>query len=157
MTRRSILLGALGVVALVGLPACASFRAMGAKHKYIESHVEPYVYQKPLSAVWPEARQILFGKGFSVKDTDAQAAETEWKYESSRRTRYLLTGTPVNETSCRVQFLKDEQSNSGGNWSSLGTERDLGLEWELLRKVSPEDATKIEAEAEAEGERARGK
>jgi hypothetical protein len=155
MFRRGFVQG-LAVACLVGLlSGCASLRAAGAKHKYIESHVESYVYDKPLTTVWPDARQLLFSKGYSVKDTDAQSAETEWKVEGSYRVRYLLTGTPVSETSCRVQFMKDEQSNSGGNWGTSQPERDLGLEWELLQKVSPEAAGKIKSEAEIEAEKAR--
>jgi hypothetical protein len=130
-------------------------RASGARHKYIETHVESYVYDKPLNVVWPEARQLLFVRGYSVKDTDAQSAETEWKVDGSSRTRYLLTGTPVSDASCKVQLLEDTQFNSNGKWGSSSPERDLDLEWELLQKVSPDVATKIKADADTEGEKAR--
>src|SRR6187402_1853444 len=130
---------------------CASMRASGARHQYIESKVESHIHEKPLSAVWPEARQLLFAKGYSVKDTDSSSAETEWKKTSDDfRNRILLTGTPMNDTSCKVQFMKEEQQRMDGEWSSNGAERDLGLEWELIRKVSPDVADKIEMEADAE-------
>src|SRR5688572_21007177 len=147
----------LGVGAL-GTVGCASIRASGAKHQYIESKTESFVHEKPLSAVWPEARQLLFAKGYSVKDTDSSSAETEWKKSSDDfRDRILLTGTPMNDTSCKVQFMKEDQQRMDGEWRSNGTERDLGLEWELIRKVSPDVADKIEMEADAEGQKAAAK
>lgn len=142
----------------LGALGCASIRASGAKHEYIESKTESHIYDKPLSAVWPEARQLLFAKGYSVKDTDSSSAETEWKKTSDDfRNRILLTGTPMNDTACKVQFMKEEQQRMDGEWRSNGTERDLGLEWELIRKVSPETADKIETEADAEGQKAAAK
>jgi len=141
-----------------GTVGCASMRASGARHQYIESKTESFVYDKPLSTVWPEARQLLFAKGYSVKDTDSSSAETEWKKTSDDfRNRILLTGTPMNDTSCKVQFMKEDQQRMDGDWSSNGTERDLGLEWELIRKVSPAVADKIEMEADAEGQKAAAK
>ncbi|HET7544171.1 MAG TPA: hypothetical protein VFK05_30080 [Polyangiaceae bacterium] len=151
----SVLLACLLGVGSLGSVGCASMRAAGAKHHYIESQTESHVYDKPLNAVWPEARQLLFAKGYSVKDTDASAAETEWKTTSdSFRNRLLLTGMPVDERTCKVQIMKEEQQRMDGKWSTGSTERDLGLEWELLRKVSPDNAQKIEQEAEVEGQKA---
>jgi len=155
--KRLLVLVVLSVSAL-GWAGCASIRASGAKHQYIESKTESHVYDKPLAAVWPEARQLLFAKGYSVKDTDSSSAETEWKKSSDDfRNRILLTGTPMNDSSCKVQFMKEEQQRMDGEWRSNGAERDLGLEWELIRKVSPDVADKIEMEADAEGQKAAAK
>jgi hypothetical protein len=158
MNVRTVLLAL--VLAGTGLASvgCAAMRSSGARHQYIESKTESHVYDKPLSAVWPEARQLLFAKGYSVKDTDSSSAETEWKKSSDDfRNRILLTGTPLSDTSCKVQFMKEEQQRMDGEWNSNGAERDLGLEWELIRKVSPGVADKIETEADAEGQKAAAK
>jgi hypothetical protein len=134
---------------------CASLRASGARHRYVEQQTEAHVYDKPMSTVWPQARQILFEKGFSVKDTDASTAETEWLQKDQHRQRYLLSGTPVDDASCRIEFMRHEQSLRNGNWEDDGTDRDLGLEWKLIEKASPDAAKKIEADADAAGEKAR--
>jgi hypothetical protein len=155
---RTVLLALALSSALASTVGCASIRASGARHQYIENKTESHVYDKPLSAVWPEARQLLFAKGYSVKDTDSSSAETEWKKSSDDfRNRILLTGTPLSDTSCKVQFMKEEQQRMDGEWSSSGAERDLGLEWELIRKVTPDVADKIETEADAEGQKAAAK
>lgn len=155
---KTVLFALVVSMSAVSVTGCASMRAAGAKHQYIESKTESHVYDKALSSVWPEARQLLFAKGYSVKDTDSSAAETEWKKSGDDfRNRILLTGTPVSDSSCKVQFMKEEQQRMDGEWRSNGTERDLGLEWELIRKVSPETADKIETEADAEGQKAAAK
>ena len=147
---------ALILVGACSLGGCAAMRAAGAKHEYIEQKVQSHTYDKPLSVVWPQARQLLFSEGFEVKDTDASNAETEWKYEGSYRKRYLVSGIAVGKNKCQVQFTKSEsQKKSGGGWYDPDTARDLGLEWDLLKKVSPDRASKIEAEAEARGEKAK--
>jgi hypothetical protein len=152
---RTVLFALILSTTALGALGCASIRASGAKHEYIESKTESHIHEKPLSAVWPEARQLLFAKGYSVKDTDSSSAETEWKKTSDDfRNRILLTGTPMNDTSCKVQFMKEEQQRMDGEWSSNGAERDLGLEWELIKKVSPDVADKITMEADAEGQKA---
>jgi hypothetical protein len=134
---------------------CAAMRAAGARHEHIESQTQEYVYQKPLSQVWPQARQLLFEEGFEVKDTDSTTAETEWKKGDSGRARYLLSGIEVDEGSCRVQFTKDEQYKTDSGWSSSDPERDLGMEWKLIKKVDPDGARKIEADADAKGDAAK--
>lgn len=160
MNRRVRLILAALCVSLAGvsLVGCASLRASGARHRYIESKTESHVYDKALASVWPEARQLLFAKGYSVKDTDASSAETEWKKTGDDfRNRILLTGTPLSDSSCKVQFMKEEQQRGESGWRSNGAERDLGLEWELIRKVSPEVADQIQQEADAEGQKAAAK
>ena len=154
MTRRR------GLAALLSLSlfaaGCASLRAASARHEYIESQTKEYVYTQPLTTVWPQARQMLFTEGFEVKDTDASNAETEWKESGKERRRYLLSGIAVDDKSCRVQFTRaEEQKTKDGKWESLDTDRDLGMEYKLIQKVDPDRAHGIEAEADAQGEKAK--
>lgn len=76
---------------------------------------------------------------------------------ADHRVRYLLSGFQVDAARSRVEFTKNEQDRYDGEWKDSGTERDVGLEWKLLQKVDPDAARKIEAEADAEGEKAREK
>ncbi len=148
------------VAALVaGVPTlsgCAALRASGARHAHIEKQTETYTYDKPLSAVWPQARQLLFTEGYQVKDTDASNAETSWKTNENYRSRYLLSGFAVDDDHCQVQFMKaEERKNKDGGWHNADIERDLGMEWKLIQKVAPDKASKIKADAESAGEKAR--
>jgi pyruvate/2-oxoglutarate dehydrogenase complex dihydrolipoamide acyltransferase (E2) component len=144
----------LGVFLTLGLTmGCATLRGMGAKHEHIEKQTKDYVYNQPATAVWPAARQLLFEKGFEVKNTGEAGmltAESEWKYEGKKRTRYLAQATPVGDTQCRIVFTKMESDKDGSD-----TTRDLALEWELIQKVEPDRAAQIKTEAEQKGEAAK--
>jgi len=138
---------------IMGHTGCATFRGMGAKHEHIETQTKNYVYNQPATAVWPAARQILFEKGFEVKNTGEAGmltAESEWKYEGKTKTRYLAQATVVSETQCRIVFTKMVNSKDGNE-----SNRDLALEWELIQKVEPDRATQIKAEAEQKSEAAK--
>jgi uncharacterized lipoprotein len=73
----------LGMFMMLGLMmGCATLRGMGAKHEHIETQTKNYVYNQPAQSVWPAARQLLFEKGFEVKNTGEAGmltAESEWK------------------------------------------------------------------------------
>jgi hypothetical protein len=154
MTRRRGL-AAILMTSLIGF-GCASLRAASARHEYIEQQTQDFVYKQPLTAVWPQARQMLFSEGFEVKDTDASNAETEWKEGDKERVRYLLSGIAVDDGSCRVQFTRaEEQKTKDGKWQQLDTDRDLGMEYKLIEKVDPDRAQGIETEADAAGDKAR--
>ncbi len=144
----------LGVLLTLSLSTgCATLRGMGAKHEHIEQQTKDYVYNQPAATVWPAARQLLFEKGFEVKNTGEagmMTAESEWKYEGKKRTRYLAQGTQVGDGRCRIVYTKME-SEKGAN----DTTRDLALEWELIQRVEPDRATQIKAEAEHKGEAAK--
>lgn len=152
---RIFVIAALVIVA-PALGGCAAMRASGARHAHIEKETETYTYDKPLSAVWPQARQMLFTEGYEVKDTDASNAETSWKNTDGYRSRYLLSGIAVDDGHCQVQFMKaEEQKNKDGGWHEADIERDLGMEWKLIQKIAPDKASKIEAEADKAGDSAR--
>jgi len=153
MGRRSaVAIAAMGFALLVS--GCAAMRGMSAKHAYIEAETEKHVYQKPLKEVWPQARQLLFQAGYSVKDTDASNAETEWKVDGTRRERLLVSGIDIAPTQCKVQFMRAQEQQVSGKWTSDATERDLKLEYELIKHVEPDEHNKIESEADSRGKKA---
>lgn len=133
-------------------------RGMSAKHAYREQQTENHVYKQPLKAIWPQARQVLFEKGFEVKDTDGSNAETEWRLDPSdnkQRERYLLSGVEVSDSECKIQFTKATQFKNGADWGSPQTERDLGLEFDLIKKADPDAYAQIEAEGDKRAEAAK--
>lgn len=155
MRRSTFLIGAMSLMILGS--GCAAMRGMSAKHAYREQQTENHVYKQPLKTVWPQARQLLFEQGFEVKDTDGTNAETEWRIapgDNTQRERYLLSGLEVSESECKVQFTKATEFKTGANWGSPQTERDLGLEFDLIKKADPDAFAQIEAEGDRRAEAA---
>jgi hypothetical protein len=146
----------VGLFLLVGAATgCATFRASSARHQYIESQSKDFVYAKPAGEVWPAARQILFEKGYEVKNTGeggTLTAESEWKYDGKNRSRYLAQVNKVDDGHCKVVFTKMEGDRKS---QSTDSTRDVGTEWELIQKVEPERAAEIKAEAEKRAEAAK--
>src|SRR5207249_1902913 len=109
--KRFVGSGAVLALALgLGLAAgCASLKGYQAKHQYIKDQTRTHVYAKPIAVVWPEVRKLLFEKGWKTKDSDTGnsfALETEEKKDGDEMVRYLVTGTKVDESSCRIEFTR---------------------------------------------------
>jgi hypothetical protein len=148
-----VLLLSLGVATL----GCAAMRGMSAKHAYLEQETNSHVYNRPLKEVWPQARQLLFERGFEVKDTDASNAETEWKLEANKkdRERYLLSGIEVGPTECKVQFTKATEYLDKGEWRHGDTGRDLKAELDLIQKAEPDVYSAMQAEGDKRADKAK--
>jgi uncharacterized lipoprotein len=113
------------------------------------------VYAKPAGEVWPVARQLLFEKGYEVKNTGeggTLTAESEWKYDGKNRSRYLVQVNTVDPSHCKVVFTKMEGERKS---TTTDSSRDVGTEWELIQRVEPERAAEIKAEAEKRAEAAK--
>jgi uncharacterized protein YceK len=147
----------LTLVAL--LSGCAAIRGATARRKHIEDATRGHVYNRPVDQVWTQARQLLFERGFTVRDTgeaSSHQAETEWRQDGNHRVRYLLSGLPASEDKAQVQFTRaEEQHDKGGGWSPLDTERDMDMEFELIKRVEPDQASVIETEADKAKEQAK--
>jgi hypothetical protein len=145
---------------VVLLTGCAAIRGATARRNHIEDATRGHVYNRPVDQVWGPARQLLFEHGFTVRDTGeggTHQAETEWKQEDrDRRVRYLVSGMPASDDRAQVQFTRsEEQHEKSGGWSPLDTERDLDLEFELIKRVEPEQASHIETDADQAKEKAK--
>jgi len=134
-------------------------RGAAARRKHIEDATHGHVYNRPVGHVWGQARQLLFERGYTVRDTGeggSYQAETEWKQEGQdRRVRYLLSGLPAGDEKAQVQFTRSEEQRDKGSWMSLDTGRDLDMEYELIKRVEPEQASVIEADADKAKEKAK--
>ncbi len=149
--RRALLAMVLGIGLTTG---CATLKGYQAKQQYIKDQTRTHVYARPIATVWPEVRKLLFEKGFKTKDSDSgnsYALETEEKKEGEEMIRYLVTGTKVDDSTCRVEFTRVATGTVG----RAATERDLDIEWTLLKRVEPDAGQKIESEAVAVGEKAK--
>ena len=100
------------LLAMVSMASgCAAMRAASARNSYVKNQTENLVISKPLDSVWPSVQQVIFAKGFQLKQSAAVAAyslETEMQYNSSGNgsvgTRYLVQGTKVDDNNCKVTF-----------------------------------------------------
>ena len=150
---RNTVLAAAVMVAASSL-GCATLRAGMARQKYIHEQTQAHVYQMPIADVWPNVRKLLFERGYQVKGSDtgnAFSVETESKPgDAGSAVRYLVQGTKLDERSCRVEFTKMTSTPNGSK-----SDRDLDLEWQLLKRVDPAGAQQIETAAQAEGDKAR--
>jgi hypothetical protein len=88
-----------------------------------------YVYEKPLSEVWPQARAILREEGYSLDESpDTFAMVTAWrdvgaKGATRRWIRYLVVGEPIDGDHCIVRFVRAQiQQPSAGGIEPRGSE-----------------------------------
>ena len=155
--RVTLLIAGMGLLATT--VGCAAMRAASAKHRHIRSQAEQFVYQKSITEVWPQARQMLFEKGLQVRDTGEAGTltlETDWLSDNAGgSSRYLVQGIKVDEATCKVQFTKATKRSAPNGQTSTSSDRDVDAEWDLIKRVAPEKAVEIESEAELKGEAAR--
>jgi hypothetical protein len=146
----------VGLVLLLNTTlGCATFRGASARHEFIENQAKDFVFEKPAMEVWQAARQLLFEKGYEVKNTGEAGtltAESEWKHEDKRRSRYLIQVNPVDPGHCKVVFTRMEGQDG---FKTNDSTRDVGVEWDLIQKVEPARADAIKAEADKRGEAAK--
>ena len=128
-------------------------KAFQVQRQYVRDQTAKRVYKKPVAELVPEARKLLFEKGFRTKDTSSDASasiETEEKKDGDTKVKYLVLVTKVDEASCKFEFTKVSSGLLGPT-----SERDLDLENVFMRRVDFEAASQIEKEAIAEGEKSK--
>jgi hypothetical protein len=139
----------------VATTGCAHFRAASAEEAYRREAVERFVYRQPCAKLWPNLRKALFSDGLEVKDADSgesfsiETAPTPVAGDAT--SRYLITGQPVDNRSCRVEALQQVTKPK----DRPKTERDFNLEWRLIERLDQGAAEKINDDADAAGDAAR--
>ncbi len=148
----ALLLFALGALTMLG---CGALRAASARQAHINEQMQNYTYEKSLDQIWPEARALLFEAGYQVRDTGegSTTLETEWsRSEGGSVVRYLVQGIELDGGKAQVRFNSQAKTKDG----SAGGGRDYSMEWRLVQRVEPTRAARIEGDADAAGEAARG-
>src|SRR5688572_10522250 len=134
--------------ALLGT-SCATLRGMAARNAHLKSATEQFVFSKPLRKVWPQVRSTVFALGLSVKDTGEAAnytLETEIKNDdqdtssNAVQKRYLIQGIEQEAEQCSVQISSSTREGRAS--------REWRMEWDLIQKIDPAGAARIQAEAE---------
>ena len=150
----------MSFVAWIGLIAvlttgssCAAMRAGAARQKYINGQTQQHVYKMPITQVWPNVRTLLFEQGYQSKTSDtggSYSLETEPKMDEKVAVRYLVQGVKVDDSTCRVEFMRMSAGEKGTK-----SDRDLEMEWRLLQKVDAASAEQIKKQAEGEADKAK--
>lgn len=117
-----------------------------AERQMLQRRTAEHVFDKPLQQVWPRARQMLFANGYRVAEAEDYNLETRWQVASLGRSRYLLSGIPMDDHSCQIEVLRDDQRRLGETWGDSDIGRDYLFELELIKAVNPERALEIKRE-----------
>jgi hypothetical protein len=163
MPRRLVLLLAAAALAGPGCASISSYRARAAREREALAH---YHYRQPMETVWPQVQRLLYDRGLDLAGKDAaevgqkQGAMARWSSvaKETRATpgggRLLETGWNQSQARWRAEaepgpagltvvFTRIEMSAM--EYGSDGTTlRDLDLEMDLLRRVDPAAAARID-------------
>jgi len=147
---------ALAALALAG---CAGSRPVD-RDAFIREQMAALVLPRPITDVWPMARELLSEQGFNgVDDPQTLEYESEWREPlaperfAGKLVRYRAQGIRLPEFRCRVvftRFVRNKELGRGPAELSEGT-RDFEMELMLYKKVDPDAAAVLEREAAPSG------
>ena len=151
----------------LSLAAC-SLTAQARRDAQLRAELDSRRIHQPLMTVWPAVLHLLADRGYQLVGRDrlavgAQPASrlkrfTAGGFETGRTdqglvletmadasaVRYRAEGTNIDGRSCRVTFTAIRRTDSS---PSEERSRDLDLEVELMRRLDPEQAKRIEQAA----------
>lgn len=127
--------------------------------------LDAFAYGQPLASVWPVARRLLAERGFKLVGEDRAAVGQKAQGELGRFfakgfetrssaggglsletdengafLRYRLIGIDSGHGTCRIRFIAVRRRADDPTEEDR---RDLDLEFELVRRVSPADASRM--------------
>lgn len=145
---------ALAALALAG---CAGSRPPD-RDAFVRDRMAALVLPRPITEVWPLARELLSEQGFNgVDEPETLQYESEWREPvaperfAGKLVRYRAQGIRLPEFRCRVvftRFVRAKELGRGPVELSEGT-RDFEMELMLYKKVDPDAAALLEREAGA--------
>jgi hypothetical protein len=148
LRKRRFLFARLVVVLLAFGPGCAGGRAQARKAAYIDDQTAHFEHARPPQELLAEARRLLEAKGYRVERENSTELQTSWKLIGKMRSRYRIVLKP-GARGAGLEAVREEQSQSYGQWSPGAKPRDLEFEWQLLEALEPDDAGRITREADA--------
>jgi hypothetical protein len=149
---------------------CAGLGPARARETYLRQQLDDLEYAKPIGEVWPDVLRLLAERGYSLVGRDREkaglpeqgflgrlvsagfetqqlgeegrAVETDW---DRHRLRYRVEGRCAGGR-CRIEFTSIKQDEMDPARDQRWRDREMELD--LLRRVDPEAAARIEAGAE---------
>jgi len=160
-------------IVLATAAGCASIRAADERDAYFRKSAGSFTYAKGCLDVWPSVLAILGSHGYPLQGRDRQYAGegkqsafgafvdqgyetraidggglmvlTGWLAAAEGRSRYEVTGQPGQPAGCVVTFTRIDTGTI-----DPATERrttDYAIQLELMRKIEPAAAARIEGGA----------
>lgn len=132
---------------LVGALTAASCARASPQVEHARSNAKQHQYQVPLEEVWPFALQLVEEQGFTIDKNQARdegarfSAETAWLPAGNQQVRMIVQGTSYADNSSHVSFMRQRRYLGR---TEVSLDRDLDMEWRLLRLVDPDAAAAIE-------------
>ena len=129
---------ALAAASCVGAPPHVQHARVNAK---------AHVYDVPLEEVWPFALQLMSENGFEIKKNEARedgsrfSAESDWIPSGYGQVQLVVQGVRYADNSSQVSYTRMERALGE---TQVQLNRDLDMEWQLLRLIDPERAATIQ-------------
>lgn len=156
---------ALVCLAVVTSPACADgcdscadcsceeCMTRSAYDRGIHDATARYEYTAPPTDAWKQLRDLLHEKGYELAETTPVEGKT-LTTSANAGTAYNVHLARIDPKRYRItlEAQADITLNDGGTEHT--SERDHALEWELIQRVEPTNASAVEAKATKRGERA---
>lgn len=163
MTRKTAAI--LGASFILLVSGCAAMRAAASRRASIARSLTNLSLLASPEEVLGVARLVLVEKGFAPRDVGAGVIETDWKHSSrsdkdsstSATWRYVVTAMSMGEGTKLTAVMNTTKTRSGssGYSSTPENQRDFDLELEIVRRIDPGAAARIDVEAAHAAEAAR--
>jgi hypothetical protein len=153
--------------------SCASIRIGEERDAYFGKQLSAYAFPKSCMDLWPTVLQLLGSKGYPLQGRDRAYAgqppesgfkslvdqgypteaveggglrvKTGWSDSAEGASQYVVMGTPAGASACAVTFTG--RARDPVDPASIVETQDWKMQLELLRRVDPAAATRIEAGA----------
>lgn len=140
----------LGFALALALPACGWIAGELTQQLHRQRALDDHVYKQDLAQLWKEVRDLWTSHGCEAPE---QPKVGETIACEANEKRWLRVDARSGGHQVEIE-IERKQTNAEGK-ETLVRERDWNLEWKLLERIEPDTAAKIEAEAEAKGEKAK--
>jgi hypothetical protein len=172
LPTRFVARASLVALALLGT-SCAGMRIADEQKAYYLKEAGSFRYEKGCLDVWPDVLKLLGSKGYPLVGRDRQYAgegkrgsfsalveqgdetqaveggglvvKTGWQPDGTGSSRYRVTGSPGTPSGCVVTFTYIWTGTVDP--SDARQEVDWKIQLELLRKLEPAAAARLEAGA----------
>ena len=168
LRSRLVAVLAVGVALAVSTSGCITPEMK--RSRALQKQLDATPFPKSLEEVWPEVQKLLAERGYGLVGRDAEAVgkhdpgllrrlfspaketarafdgtwimETDWSGERRYRAMGYAEGT---SSRIKLRLIREDRTEHGRDGESV---RDPDLELELLRRIDPDTAAKVEAAVE---------
>lgn len=162
--RSRIFSALLALLLAVGLLGCGTIKSNIKQTVVLEKELEQYTYHTSLDTVM-RAAKIEFADDwhdvqFDLKNVNDTSFTTNWSVANldvRTRSRYEVVGTDTPD-GCRltIEQVKEQYYEEDGVWYEEGRHRAYRLELDVVERVEPNRAERIQAKVDSVGTSSQG-